>query len=73
MQTHQAKPTFTIDEISGLQSGYSAKLLAPIPMRNLGRVSLGALLGALALKMIVVKDKEAQAKIEGRLHRKIKR
>lgn len=73
MQTHQTKPTFTIGEISGLRSGNSTKLLAPIPMGNLGRVSLGILLGAFALKMIVVDDKEAQAKIEGRLHRKIKR
>jgi hypothetical protein len=34
-----------LDELSGLQSGYASKLLAPVPMRHFGRVSLGAMLG----------------------------
>jgi hypothetical protein len=28
----------TLDEVSGLCGGYSAKLLAPVPIRRLGRV-----------------------------------
>jgi hypothetical protein len=57
----------TIDAISGLQNGYAGKLLAPIPIRTLSRVSLGAMLGALGLKLIVVEDVETLQKIEKRL------
>ena len=38
----------TIDDIAGLQSGYAAKLLQPRPKNQLGPMSLGAVLGALA-------------------------
>ena len=34
----------TIDAVTGLQGGYSAKLLASVPIRMLGRVSLGPIL-----------------------------
>jgi hypothetical protein len=30
----------TLDHVAGLQNGYSAKLLAPTPIRRLGRISL---------------------------------
>jgi hypothetical protein len=56
-----------LDELSGLQSGYASKLLAPVPMRHFGRVSLGAMLGALGLKLVVQEDKEALARVAGRL------
>jgi hypothetical protein len=59
-----------LDELSGLQSGYASKLLAPVPMRHFGRVSLGAMLGALGLKLVVQEDKEALARIAGRLVRR---
>ncbi len=45
-----------IDEIGGLTSGRASKLLAPIPIKGFGRTSLGPLLGALALKLVVVED-----------------
>ncbi|WGR91851.1 hypothetical protein MTX26_15935 [Bradyrhizobium sp. ISRA443] len=51
----------TIDDISGLQSGYTGKLLSPVPIKQLGAVSLGAMLGALALKIVrieLVEDPE---------------
>jgi hypothetical protein len=48
----------TIDAISGLQPGYAGKLLAPKPIRNLGPMSFGALLGALGLAVVVVEDSE---------------
>jgi hypothetical protein len=57
----------TADSISGLQSGYTAKLLTPVPLRAIGRVSLGPLLTCLGLKLIVVEDLNAFKRIESRL------
>lgn len=57
----------TIDAVSGLQSGYAAKLLAPVPIRTLSRMSLGAMLGALGLKLLVVEDLDTVRRIERRL------
>jgi hypothetical protein len=57
----------TAHSITGLQSGYSAKLLAPVPLRALGRVSLGPLLTCLGLKLVVVEDLDAFKRIESRL------
>jgi hypothetical protein len=59
-----------LDELSGLQSGYASKLLAPVPIRHFGRVSLGAMLGALGPKLVVQEDKEALARVAGRLVRR---
>jgi hypothetical protein len=56
-----------IDEVSGLQHGYSAKLLSVPPIKCLGRTSLGPLLQALGLKLIVAEDPEALAKVSRRL------
>jgi hypothetical protein len=56
----------TLDQISGLQSGYVSKLLAPKPIKNLGPVSLGPLLGALGVAITVVPDKEAIAAVKHR-------
>lgn len=46
----------TIDEAGGLQPGYAAKLLAPIPIKNLGPLSFGGILKALGLKVVLVED-----------------
>jgi len=45
----------TLDHISGLQSGYTSKVLAPIPIKGLGHVSAPALLGALAFEIAEIK------------------
>jgi hypothetical protein len=63
----------TIDAISGLQPGYAGKLLAPVPIKTLSRVSLGAMLGALGVKLILVPDVEMMAKIEKRLIKRRRR
>jgi hypothetical protein len=42
----------TIDNVSGLVIGYSAKLLSEPPTRGLGPVSFGALTGALTVRNI---------------------
>jgi hypothetical protein len=53
--------TIAIDELAGLPTGYTSKLMAHMPMRSLGRVSLGPLLGALGLKLAVLEDSGAIA------------
>lgn len=53
----------TLDSISGLQSGYVSKLLAPTPIKNLGVMSFGSLLGALGLAVIVIEDPQAVARV----------
>lgn len=56
----------TIDSISGLQPGYTSKLLAPKPIKNLGPMSLGSLLGALGLKLVAVEDMEQTERVSAR-------
>jgi hypothetical protein len=51
-----------LGEISGLCHGHVSKLIGPGRERGLSQISLDALLGSLALKLIVVED-EAQAAI----------
>jgi hypothetical protein len=60
----------TLDAVSGLQNGYCAKLLAPVPIRAIGPTSLGPLLQALGLAIIVVEDLGAFEKIEARLRKR---
>lgn len=57
----------SIDAVSGLHGGYSGKLLAPIPIKSMGKVSLGPMLQTLGLKLIVVRDDEQFKLIEHRL------
>jgi hypothetical protein len=57
----------TIDEISGLPSRYTAKLLGPNQVRRIGALSLGAFLGALCLKGQFVIDEEAERRLKNRL------
>jgi hypothetical protein len=57
----------TIDAVAGFHSNYSGKLLAPTPIRTLGRLSLGALLQSLGLALIVVEDPAALKRVESRL------
>jgi hypothetical protein len=56
----------TIDEVAGTQSGYCGKLLAEPPTKGFGEMSLGAVLGALALKIArieFVEDPEQAARV----------
>ncbi|MET4479649.1 hypothetical protein [Bradyrhizobium sp. F1.13.3] len=66
--THQ-----TIDGIAGLQDGYTSKLLAPKPIKNLGPMSLEAMLGALALGIVrieFVEDPELATRMRSRWTRR---
>src|SRR5262245_6014051 len=57
----------TYDDVAGLPLRYTSKLLAPVPIKTLGRISLGPLLGVLGLALVVVEDAEALARIRDRL------
>jgi hypothetical protein len=57
----------TADLISGLPSGYSAKLLGPQPIRRFGPVAFESLLGACGIKLVAVEDGEAMARVKRRL------
>jgi hypothetical protein len=61
-----------LDAVSGLESGYSAKLLSSVPVRQLGRVSLGPILGAMGLALVVVEDLTALRKIERQLEKRLR-
>jgi hypothetical protein len=60
-------PHLVIDDVAGLQTGYASKLLADPPIRNLGAVTLGPLLGTLGLAIALVHDGAALVKVEDRL------
>lgn len=61
----------SLDEVGGLPVRYTAKLLAEYPTRSLGPASLGPLLGVLGVMLVVVEDEEQQAKITGRLSKRL--
>jgi hypothetical protein len=56
----------TIDNVAGLQSGYTSKLLAPKPIKNLGPMSFESILGALGVAVVVVTDQAAIDRVQGR-------
>jgi hypothetical protein len=57
-----------LDDVSGLQSGYTSKCLTlGLKRKTLGRLSLGVLLQALGLQLVVVEDPEALARVRPRL------
>jgi hypothetical protein len=60
----------TLDDLTGLQDGYCAKLLAPTQIKNLGPQSLGPLLCVLGVKLIMVEDAEMLRKFGPRLVRR---
>jgi hypothetical protein len=57
----------TLDGVTGLTSGYAGKLLSRRFRRTLGRVSLGVLLAALGLRLVVEEDPAALDRVRDRL------
>ncbi len=55
-----------VDDISGLPDRYTAKLLAPKPIKNMGYTSIGELLGALGKALVLVDDHEQIKRVQGR-------
>lgn len=62
-----------LDRIAGLPAGYSSKVLAEVPLRQLGPDTLGPMIGALAVKFIVVEDTEALAKHTSRGDKRVEK
>lgn len=59
-----------IDAISGLADGYAGKLFAPVPIKGLGPISLGPILGALGLFIVLFEDAELLARYAARRSQK---
>ena len=57
----------TLDEIAGLGNCYVNKLIGPTPIKQLGKISLGALLGAMGVMLVLVEDPDALARVGKRL------
>jgi hypothetical protein len=57
----------TLDHVSGLASGHTSKLFCIPPIKRLGMISLGAMLGSVGLMLVVVEDPAALARVSGRL------
>jgi hypothetical protein len=57
----------TIDDAAGLTSGHSSKILAPKPIKAIGKISMGPILGALGVALVVIEDVEALARVRGKL------
>jgi len=55
--------------VAGLPDKYLPKLIGTNPVRRLGMASLGAVLGVLGAKLILVADEEAERKFSSRLKR----
>src|SRR5262249_40908533 len=56
-----------VDEVAGLPLRYSNKIFAPVPIKTLGKVSLGPILGALCTKLVLVEDQEMLDRIGHRI------
>lgn len=60
-----------IDDLSKLADRYAQKLLSPVEVKSMGRYSLGPLMSALAVKIVIVEDTEMLARIGRKLGRQI--
>jgi hypothetical protein len=55
-----------IDEIAGWAPRYASKILAPQPVKNLGWMSLGELLGSIGTMLIMVEDSAQIERVKDR-------
>jgi hypothetical protein len=60
----------TLDDCSGVQSGYAAKLLSLAKIKTLGPMSFCAIMGALGIKLVAVEDPAAVARLRHRWTRR---
>ena len=56
----------TVDAISGLPDGYTAKLMSPKPMKGLGEKAIEGLNGALGIGFAVAVDADQVQRVRGR-------
>jgi len=52
-----------LDAAAPLQPGYAGKLLAPVPVRSLGSLTMGPVLMALGVRLLLVEDPETIKRI----------
>lgn len=57
----------SVDHVSGLHGGYTGKIVAPVPMKSMGKVSMGPILQTLGLRLIIVRDDEMFKRVKDRL------
>jgi hypothetical protein len=57
----------TIEAVGGLTLGHAGKLLSPKPSKGLGEISLALVLQTLGVKLVLVEDPQAAAKLRPRL------
>ena len=57
-------------ELAGVPSNYLSKLLRANPVRRVGPRSMGAVMGVLAIRCLVVEDAAALARYGGRVRRR---
>lgn len=60
-----------LDDVTGLQNGYAAKLLAPVPIKSLGKFSMGPMLSAMGVMLIMVEDVDTLARITKRVPKRV--
>jgi hypothetical protein len=60
-----------LDDVSGLPAFYVAKLLGPKRLKHIGMISLGPLLGALGLKLLVIEDPKTTKRYAPRRRRRV--
>lgn len=60
-----------LDALAGLPSRYTSKLFCKVPIKGIGRHSLGPLMGALGFELWVVEDAVALAQIRGRIVQRV--
>ena len=65
--TYKGKGLDSVDHVSGMTKGWSSKTIGTSPIKRIGALSLAPMLGALGLKLALVVDEEAFAKIRPRL------
>lgn len=56
-----------LDHVSGVQPGYSAKVIGPCPWTVLGPVSWGKIMAALCIKWVAYDDPKAMEKMRAKL------
>jgi hypothetical protein len=57
----------SVDAVAGIPAGYFGKVVAPQPIKSMGKLTMGPVLQTLGLALIVVRDDEQFARLKDRL------
>jgi hypothetical protein len=61
----------TLDHIAGLPARFASKLLCDPPNRQISQATLWLLMGAIGLKIELIEDPEAYARVQSRLVKRV--